>query len=257
METRGLRTRRQRGAAGPDDRLCVGPSAELPAHGLRPGPPRSGTQAAGGRARLLAEGACARGPRPLGRRACAPPLRPPRSQPLPAREANGCGRQGERGPCARRATWERRGAVAPPPLGARRRRLRLRAFELRFRHLSGSQTGPETFLEGRVGGGAGPEAGAGGGGPGVPAAGVRRPLRRLPAAGVSSFLPVAEAADRRRDLSTVGPGGRPGGAEARGGRDGSGGRPGPAAAPEQAPSAPASRRAASPPAGARPGPGAE
>ncbi|XP_061025115.1 GTP-binding nuclear protein Ran [Eubalaena glacialis] len=58
------------------------------------------------------------------------------------RQANGYSRRSRGGVRARArgATWERRGAVAPPSLGARRRRLRLRAFELRFRHLSSPQS---------------------------------------------------------------------------------------------------------------------
>ncbi|XP_068419368.1 GTP-binding nuclear protein Ran isoform X1 [Eschrichtius robustus] len=59
------------------------------------------------------------------------------------RQANGYSRRSRGGVRARArgATWEGRGAVAPPSLGARRRRLRLRAFELRFRHLSSPQSG--------------------------------------------------------------------------------------------------------------------
>ena len=143
--------------AGP---LC-GPPREFPAQGglgpLLPllfprwqlGAPRHRRRM---RAREHALRAGARGP--AGRRACARPHslpRPARREPLPMRQANGHSRRSRGGVRARArgATWERRGAVAPPTFGARRRRLRLRAFELRFRHLSSPQSDGRGDASGR------------------------------------------------------------------------------------------------------------
>ncbi|XP_057602447.1 GTP-binding nuclear protein Ran [Hippopotamus amphibius kiboko] len=132
--------------------LCVGHPKSFPPEGVlgpllpvlfrrwRQGAPRRRRRM---RAREPALRAGARGL--TGRRACARPPglpRPARREPLPTRQADGCGRRSQGGVRARprRTTWERRGAVSPPSLGARRRRLRLRAFELRFRHLSSPQS---------------------------------------------------------------------------------------------------------------------
>lgn len=101
---------------------------------------RAGTRPSGGRTCLRCRRTCARW-------SCL--LCPSSRKPIATLLADAYSLRSNRRTCAcAPGHVGRRGAVDPPSRGSRRRRLRLRAFELRFRHLSSPQTGLETLLEG-------------------------------------------------------------------------------------------------------------
>lgn len=158
---RGLRCRvRTAAGGGVKGFVWATPRVSRP-RGPRPSPPSSVPAAATGRAASLSAHARA-GTRPLGWRTwpgsptCVRATAGPPASGAPGASPSwttGAAAKAVLCACARararRATWERRGAVAPPSPGARRRRLRLRAFELRFRHLSSPQSDGRGDASGR------------------------------------------------------------------------------------------------------------
>lgn len=257
--------------------LCVGSSPAFPAQGARADPSqlcdRGGRRARRSPSAHARAGTQPRGGRtwPAGRPARArPPHLPPACSCAPA---NGCGQR----PTGARASGHVGAARrrCPASLGARRRRLRLRAFELRFRHLSSSQSdgpgdasgryqcwwsrardqGPGTGTEDRD---LGRRRGRGVAAAGWASAESGRLLRAQAAGGragglaLVSSLPVAEAAGQ--GPSAVGREGRPGGGAGPDGQEGRAGQGGggPARPRDQAlsagrpPSGSSGGRAASP-----------